>query len=82
MIDTDYGVCESTFGGFSVNSQRSKLPSGDSSALEKVYFVRKGERAYEKAKRRKDAFLEFRKNLTCLHRRLEHEEMDVVDSGN
>lgn len=82
MIDTEYGVCESTFGGFTINSQRSKLPSGDSSALENVYFVCKGERAYEKAKRRKDAFLEFRKNLTCLYRRLEHEEMDVVDSGN
>lgn len=82
MVDIEDGVCEGTFGGFTVNSQRSKLPSGGTTALEKVYIVRKGERAYEKAKRRKDAFLEFMNNLACLHRRLEHEQMDVVDSGN
>lgn len=82
MIDTEDGVCEDIFGGFTINSQWSKLPSCGTSALERVYFVRKGEGAYKKAKRRKDAFLEFRNNLACLHRTLEHEEMHFVDSGN
>lgn len=73
MIDSEDGVCEGIFGGFTVNSQGSKLPSCGTSASEKVHFVRKGERGYEKAKRRKDAFLKFRDNLTCLHRQLKHE---------
>ncbi|KAH9329766.1 hypothetical protein KI387_001874, partial [Taxus chinensis] len=59
------GVFEGIFEGFNIEPKYSSS---------RISFVYKGTEDFEKAKKRKNIFLEFKEQLTLLHKRLEFEE--------
>lgn len=60
----EYGVYEEPCGGLSVQTSCST-----NSTYEHIMTVRKGSRAYEAAKAKKDRFLELKKHQAFLHRK-------------
>eukprot|EP01018_Ginkgo_biloba_P014243 Gb_28464 [translate_table: standard] len=73
MLDADNEGFKGTFGGFTVGPKGMRS-SGTRASSCKITIVYKGTREYEKAKYRRNIFLELREHFALLHKRLGHEE--------